>query len=47
MTGQLVFPNSPPTYCWVCRRSLMPEESTQTGRFGCGEWCEGRAENGT
>ena len=34
MTGQLEFPTSPPTWCWVCRamREIKPA--------GCGPQCE-------
>lgn len=34
MTGQLEFPTSPPTYCWVCGqcREINPA--------GCGPECE-------
>ena len=33
MTGQLVFPTSPPTYCWVC------EAVREINPAGCGREC--------
>lgn len=33
MTGQLEFPTSPPTWCWVCRRARVIKPA------GCGPEC--------